>query len=116
MGFIRSDASLLPYTLNLNQLFINTLEHQKPLLLIRTHIASARKGQYTTRLHVFHYKIAHNSFIFYQIFNFKIFSYGKIHCLQVVLYKSFSYNLYLLRYFRFLQKSCVFFFNIFIFK
>ena len=82
-----------PYTLNLYKTLINTLKLQKTLLLIRTHVTSPVGGNLPQSnqflLHVLHYKLAHNSFIFYPILNFKIVYYVNAHCLQVLLNKYF---------------------------
>ena len=85
-----------PYTLNLYKIFINHLELQKSFVTHSNSCCVTPVGgnlppnSPNFLLHVFHYKIAHSFFIFYPIFNFKMFSYVKTHYLQVLLNKYFS--------------------------
>ena len=69
-------------------------------------------------LHVFHFKIAYNLFIFLSVFNFKMIYYVKTHCLQVLLkfiFFEIYANLYFLRYYTLFTKI-IYIFKVFHFS
>ena len=84
------------YTLNLYKILIDSLELQKSFVMHSNSSCVTPQGVNLPSdspnflLHVFYYKIAHSFFVFYPIFNIKMFSDVKMHYLQVLLNKYFS--------------------------